>query len=79
LRRDDARGHNFDAPGCFNPAVPSEDCFVKTTRRTLLKAAAALPAALALPPIAAAPAAPTLVLHQGWVLRADDLARLGRA
>ena len=52
---------------------------MKTTRRTLLKAAAALPAALALPPIAAAPAAPTLVLHQGWVLRADDLARLGRA
>jgi hypothetical protein len=50
---------------------------VKVTRRTLLKAAAGLPVALALP---ASPtqAAPALVLQRGWVLRADDLARLGR-
>jgi hypothetical protein len=48
---------------------------VKPTRRTLLKAAATLPVALILPP---APAEAAVVLHQGWVLRADDLQRLGR-
>ena len=48
---------------------------MKPDRRTLLKAAAALPVALLLPP---APAEAAVVLHRGWVLRADDLLRLGR-
>ncbi|MDR3475591.1 MAG: hypothetical protein P4M09_28420 [Devosia sp.] len=48
------------------------------SRRLMLKAIAAAPllVAAALPAVAAAD---ELVLHEGWVLRADDLQRLGRS
>lgn len=52
------------------------------SRRELLAAAAGAAAALIIPATAAISAtAPEtgLVLHRGWVLRADDLPRLKRA
>jgi hypothetical protein len=41
-------------------------------------AAAAPPVARAAPPVAKA-AEPAFLLHRGWILRADDLDRLGLA
>jgi hypothetical protein len=41
-------------------------------------AAAAPPVARAAPPVAKA-AEPAFLLHRGWILRADDLERLGLA
>jgi hypothetical protein len=48
-----------------------------TTRREVLKGLAAAPV-IAVIGAAPADAAAQTVLHRGWVLRADDLERLGR-
>jgi hypothetical protein len=63
----------------FTPADRPPDA----NRREFLTVAALATVALAIPTAAATAAAPPedtrLVLHKGWVLRADDLPRLTRA
>jgi len=55
------------------------------SRRAALVALGVVPVAVAGalsargPAVAAPPPADGIVLHEGWVLRADDLERLGRA
>jgi hypothetical protein len=50
----------------------------RPSRRAVLAGAVAAAAAAAAPPVARA-AAPAFLLHRGWILRADDLDRLGLA
>jgi hypothetical protein len=62
-------------PPSASPAIGD----VVLTRRQLLVCAAAMPMTAVFAVRQACPGAPRLVQRNGWLLRADDLARLGIA